>query len=95
MRGLIVKILLKIYKTPLILLHAARLKTWLTDARPAVDLSWKALVYSMSVSSSPSVTGVRQSVSQEVISLLAMAIFKLGMLGSQLAPTSINQSIKQ
>ena len=45
MMGLIVKILWKIYKTPLILLHAARHKTWLTGVRPAVELSWKALTY--------------------------------------------------
>ena len=43
--GLTVKILWKIYKTPLILLHVARLKTWLTGVRPRVDLSWKALLY--------------------------------------------------
>ena len=41
--GLIVKILWKIYKSPLILLHAAQ--TWLTGVRPAVDLSWQALAY--------------------------------------------------
>ena len=34
----IVKIPWKIYKTPLTLLHVARLKTWLTGVRPAVDL---------------------------------------------------------
>ena len=45
MMGLIVKNFWKICKTPLILLHVARLKTWLTGVRPAVDLSWKALVY--------------------------------------------------
>ena len=39
--GLIVKILWKI--SDLIVLHAARLKTWVTGVRPAVDLSWKAL----------------------------------------------------
>ena len=44
MVGLIVNILWKIYKTPLILLHAARLKTWLIGVRPTVDLSWKALL---------------------------------------------------
>ena len=38
------KILWKIYKTPLILLYVARLKSWLTGMRPAVDLSWKALL---------------------------------------------------
>ena len=43
--SLIVKILQKIYKSPLILLHAARLMTRLTGVWPAVDLSWKALVY--------------------------------------------------
>ena len=43
--GLTVKILWKIYKTPQILLHAARLKTWLTGVRPAVHSSWKALSY--------------------------------------------------
>ena len=43
--SLIGKILQKIYKTPLILLHAARLMTRLTGVRPAVDLSWKALLY--------------------------------------------------
>ena len=42
--GLLNKILRKIYKTFLILLHAARLQTWLTGVRPAVDLSWKALL---------------------------------------------------
>ena len=42
--GLIVKILCKIYKTPLILLHAARLKTWMTGLRPAVKLERPALV---------------------------------------------------
>ena len=47
MMGIIVKILWKIYKTPLILLHAALLKTCLTSVRPAVDLSWKALNYGM------------------------------------------------
>ena len=40
-----VKILQKIYKTPLILLHAARLMTRLTGVRPAIDLGWKALQY--------------------------------------------------
>ena len=45
--GLINKILRRIYKTPLILLHAARLQTWVTCVWPAVDLSWKALVYSI------------------------------------------------
>ena len=44
MMALVVKILWKIYKNPLILLHAACLKTWLTGVRPAVDLSWKALL---------------------------------------------------
>ena len=32
-------------KTPLILLHVAHLMTRLTGVLPAVDLSWKALVY--------------------------------------------------
>ena len=32
------------YKTLLILLHAARLMTRQTGVRPAVDLSWKALL---------------------------------------------------
>ena len=45
MMGHIVKILWKIYKTPMILLHAARLKTRLTGVRPTVDLCWKALPY--------------------------------------------------
>ena len=43
--SLIDKILQKIYKTPLILFHAARLMTRLMGVRPAVDLSWKALLY--------------------------------------------------
>ena len=33
----------KIYKTPLILLHVARLMSRLAGVRPAVDLSWEAL----------------------------------------------------
>ena len=45
MMGLIFKILWKIYKTPPILFLVARLKTWLTGARPAVDSSWKSLPY--------------------------------------------------
>ena len=44
--SLMVKILWKIYKTPLILFHAARFKTWQTGVRPAVHLSWKGLLYS-------------------------------------------------
>ena len=40
-----VKILQKIYKLSLFLLHAARLVTRLTGVRPAVDLGWKALIY--------------------------------------------------
>ena len=51
MMGIIVKILREIYKTPLILLHAARLKTCLTGVWPAVDLSWKALAYGLNASS--------------------------------------------
>ena len=45
--SIIVKILQKIYKNPLILLHAARLMTRLTGVWPMVDLSWKALIYFM------------------------------------------------
>ena len=47
MVGLIVKILWKIYKTPLILFHAACLKTRFTGVRPAVDLIRKALLLNM------------------------------------------------
>ena len=43
MVGLIFKILWKIYKTPLILLHAARLNTSLTGVWSTADLSRKAL----------------------------------------------------
>ena len=39
MLGLVVKILWKIYKTPLILFHAARLKTQFTGVRAAIDLT--------------------------------------------------------
>ena len=35
----------KICKIPLIFAHAARLMTRLTGVRPAVGLSWKALIY--------------------------------------------------
>ena len=42
-----VKIVWKIYKTPVTLLHAARRKARQTGVRPAVDLSWKALAYSL------------------------------------------------
>ena len=35
----------KSYITPLILLRVARLTTRLIGVRPAVDLSWKAVVY--------------------------------------------------
>ena len=45
----IVKILQKINKTPLVLLHAARLMTRPTGVGPAVDLSWKALLYALLV----------------------------------------------
>ena len=51
MMGLIFKVLWKIYKTPLILLHAAHLKILLTGVRPAVDLSWKALMYMVQIPS--------------------------------------------
>ena len=40
--GFIVKILQKIYETPLILLHVACRKTQLKDVRPNADLSWKS-----------------------------------------------------
>ena len=33
------------YITRALLLHAARLMTWLIGVRPTVDQSWKALIY--------------------------------------------------
>ena len=46
-----------IYKTPLFLFHVAFLFSWLAGVRPAVDLSWKALLYMLGYHASTALCG--------------------------------------